>query len=437
MWRLKPDGPLAGKLVRFDDASGTTIFQGARVIDGTGAAPVAADVIVRGQRVVRLGTATAEELAGATLVDCRGTTIVPGLIDAHVHFNGEIASDPYRRYLWPDDRVRTIRAALCALAFLEAGFTTVRDCGITGAGYALRYAINSEMIVGPRILTAGPGISPTGGQGDWIVLPLDLVRELRPVGLLADGEDGVRLAVREVARQGADLIKVRVSHSQLGVKSEWPPVPVYTVEEIRAAVEEAHGRRLMVAAHAHGVESIRRAVAAGVDTIEHGIVLPGEDPEPVLARMAEQGTILVPTLNVYYHTVHTYRNYGLSDLGVQRGQQLLDGSPALIAAARKHGVRIAAGTDTSSRGGVGDNAREMVLLASMGLTPMEALVAATKVAAEALGAERELGTLEPGKLADLLVLERDPLADLESLLDRANIRIIAKAVEPVSRKWER
>jgi imidazolonepropionase-like amidohydrolase len=435
MWRLSPAGPLAEKLVSVDDESGQTLFRGGHVVDATGRDRFRADVLVSGQRIVSVGAIEAD-VAADRIVDCSGATILPGLIDAHVHFGGEITSDPYRRYLWPDDRLRTIRAALTAYATLEAGFTTVRDVGLTGAGYALRYAINDGWILGPRILTAGPSMSSTGGHGDWHALPLEMVRERRFRSIIADGVTECRRAVREVHREGADLLKIFVSNGILTTRLDWPPVPSYTVDEIQAMVDEAHSRGMRVASHALGVESIRRAILGGTDTIEHGGILEGEDPAEVLDLMAERGVILVPTLAVFYNTIASGRQWGNIEEGIQRAEGMLRRAQALIAGGRDRGVRIALGTDTSSRAGVGENAREMQLLCEAGLSPMGAVRSGTRVAAEALGLEQHLGTIEPGKLADLLVVESNPLDDLTSLIGCANVRFIARAAEPLSTRWQ-
>ena len=434
MWRLSPAGPLSEKLVALDDASGATIFRGGRVIDMTGTGAQRADVLVDGQRIAAVAADISVD--GARIVDAGGATIIPGLIDAHVHYGGETTSDPYRRYVWPDDRLRTINAALSAYATFEAGFTTVRDVGLTGAGYALRYAINAGWILGPRILTAGPSLSSTGGHGDWHALPYEHVRERRPRSVIADGVAEVRRAVREVHREGADLIKIFVSTGILTTKPDWPPIPSYTLEEIEAIVDEAHSRGMRVASHAMGVESIKRAVLGGTDTLEHAGILENEDPTEVLDLIAEHEVVVVPTLSVYYQTIANGRNWHIFEEGIRRAEGMRDRSRQLIEGARDRGIRIALGTDTSSRAGVGENAREIALLHETGLSPMKALQAGTSVAAEALGIEAEVGTIAVGKLADLLVLEQDPLDDLASLLERSNIRFVAKAAEPISKRWE-
>lgn len=436
MRRLSPAGPLGQRLISLDDSSGSTLFQGGQVIDCTGRGPVRADALVQGQRISAVAPGAGEGLTPDRVVDCAGATILPGLMDVHVHYGGEVTSEPYKRYLWPDDRVRTILAALSAGQTLESGFTTVRDVGLTGAGYALRYAINAGLLVGPRIFSAGPSISSTGGHGDWHALPLEHVRQTRPRSVIADGPYGCRVAVREVHREGADLLKIFVSNGILTNKPDWPPVPSFTQEEVAAMVDEAHSRGMRVACHALGIESLRRAILGGTDTIEHGFILPGEDPSEVLDLMAERGVILVPTLAVLYNTIHHGAQWGIFDEGRQRAESILERAREMVAGARERSVRIALGTDTSQRAGVGDNAREIQLLAENGLTPIEALQAGTLRAAEAIGVERDLGTLEPGKLADIVVFEGDVLSDLGSLVGPSNVRWIAKAAEPLSTRWE-
>lgn len=434
MWRLSPEGPLSAKLTQLDDASKPKLIRGGTVIDMTGRDPYRADVLINGQTIASVETNLRP--GEADVLDADGATVIPGLIDAHVHYGGETTSDPYRRYLWPDDRVRTINAALSAYATLEAGFTTVRDVGLTGAGYALRYVINSGWILGPRILSAGPSLSSTGGHGDWHSLPVDFVRDRRPRSVIADGPDEVRRAVREVHREGADLIKIFISTGILTTKPDWPPIPSYTVAEVEAIVDEAHSRGMRVASHAMGIESIRRAVLGGTDTLEHGAILEGEDPAAVLDLMAARDVVLVPTLSVYYHTVKSGRAWQTFEEGIQRAEGLANRSHALVAGAHARGIRIALGTDTSSRAGVGENAREIVLLAQAGLDPMSALRAGTTIAAEALGVGDQIGAVAAGRLADLLILESNPLGDLESLMKRSNIRHIVKASAPLSQRWD-
>jgi len=426
---------LSDKLLLRDPSSSPLLLRGADVIDMSGADPYRADVLVEGETITAIGERVSPPAEHETL-DIDGCTVIPGLIDAHVHYSGETTSDPWRRYLWPDDRVRTINAALAAYDTLQAGFTTVRDVGVTGAGYALRYAINSGWILGPRVFTAGASMSSTGGHGDWHALPLELVKERRPRSVIADGPVEVRRAVREQHRDGADLIKILVSTGILTTKPDWPPIPSYTVEEIEAIVDEAHTRGMRVASHVMGAESIRRAVVGGTDTVEHGALLHEEEIEAALDVMAGRDIVLVPTLSVYYNCIVTGRQWQIFEEGIRRAENLARTGKALVAGAHERGVRVALGTDTSSRGGVGENAREMVLLAEAGLPPMKALQAGTTVAAEAIGIQDRVGRIETGLLSDLLVLETNPLDDLESLLSRDNLRHILKAAAPISERWE-
>ena len=317
---------------------------------------------------------------------------------------------------------------MVAFATFEAGFTTARDLGLPGSALDLKFAINEGLILGPRILTAGTVFSETGGEGDVPELPYEWVKKNQPKGTFCDGPYNCRKAVRLNFREGADLVKIFASSGNLSGRYSWPPHPNFTVEEIEAMADEAHRRGKKIAAHALGDEAIRNSLLGGVDTIEHSGVI---SDYSLLDMMAEQGVILVPTLSVYYFFETEGEKWNCFSGGIERARGLRDDAQKMVRQARARGVKIALGTDIGTTYGVGQNAKELELLVRAGLTNMEALMAGTSVAAEALGLEQDIGTLEEGKLADLLILDKDPLQDITCLLNKENIKRIAKSHDPL------
>jgi imidazolonepropionase-like amidohydrolase len=431
MYSVTERGPLAEKLIPLRQGI-KTVLRGGELIDGTGRDPMPdAAIIVDGERIISVGrSADTVPPSGdnTQVIDCRDQVILPGLIDCHVHFYGENTLDRYRRYLNLRDGVRTIVASLAAFATLEAGFTTVRDLGLPGSALDLKFAINEGLILGPRILTAGRALSETGGEADVPELPYEWVKENQPKGVFCDGPYNCRKAVRLNFREGADLIKVFASSGNMSSRYSWPPHPNFTVEEIEALVDEAHRRGKKVAAHALGDEAIRNSLLGGVDTIEHSGVI---SDYSLLDMMAEQEVILVPTLCVYYFLGTQGKKWDVFPGGIERARGLGRDAQEMVRQARTRGVKIALGTDIATTYGVGHNAKELELLTEAGLTPMEALMAGTSVAAEALGLEQDIGTIQEGKLADLLILNKDPLEDITCLLDKESIRRVAKSSDPL------
>ncbi len=361
-------------------------------------------VLVRGERIEAISSES--ELADAHVerIDLAGLYLVPGLIDLHSH----LLLHPYDEASWDDQvlreslELRTIRAVPAARATLEAGFTTLRELGTEGAGFAdvaLRDAIASGIIEGPRLFVATRAIVATGAYGPAGFDP----RWDMPKGAqVADGAVGVRKAVREQIAAGADWIKVYADYRR---RSGEPPTPTFSAEELAAIVEEAASAGRAVAAHAVTDAAIARAVRAGVRTIEHG---DGASAE-TLALMKERGVALCPTL-AKKKALARYAGWKPGQAEPAR----LAASCDLVVRAKKAGVTIACGSDV----GVfahGENARELELLAECGLAPAEALRAATITAAAVLGREHELGRIAPGFLADLVALEGDPLQDPRAL----------------------
>lgn len=331
-------------------------------------------------------------------LDLSGYWVIPGLIDLHSH----LCLHPYDETSWNDQvlkeslELRTIRGVVSARRTLEAGFTTLRDLGTEGAAYAdvaLRDAIGMGMIPGPRLFVATRALVATGCYGPSGFDP----RWGMPIGAqVADGVTGVRVAVREQIAAGADWIKVYADYRR---RPGDPSTPTYSAGELAAIVDEARSAGLPVAAHASTDTAIRRAVEAGVQTIEHGY----HASEETLALMAEQGVVLCPTLAAP-DAISRYRGW---DGGEPRPQRVLD-SVRLMERALASGVTIACGSDV----GVfrhGDNARELELLVEYGMSPKQALDSATRTAAEVLGKGGELGRIAPGYAADLVVLGADPL----------------------------
>jgi imidazolonepropionase-like amidohydrolase len=337
---------------------------------------------------------------GATVLDASGTFVLPGFIDCHVHLTS--SGEPMALTRGPQEHphTRAFRAATHAKKTLEAGFTTVRDLGAPEhLNIHLAQAIEQGMLPGPRIRAAGMGVTMTGGHGHGFI-----ARE-------ADGPDEVRKAVREQLRAGATAIKLFASGGVMTPGVD-PRSPSFTEEELRAGVEEAHKAFRVVGAHAQATEGIKNAIRAGVDSIEHGVWLDDE----AIELMKEQGTYLVPTLTAPYHIAHGGLDAGIPKYAVDKGWQVLESHVESFGKAVKAGVKVAMGTDQGTPLSYpGDNAQEIVRMAEHGLSPASAIMAATAWAADLLGIGEECGRIAQGLAADLVVLRKDPLADLSAV----------------------
>jgi imidazolonepropionase-like amidohydrolase len=376
-----------------------------------------ATLVVRGGRIaeVRSGfvpPAELESLAGleARLIDLSGQFVMPGLIDSHTHMTAENGADRSQRAR-EGDAGAALRGVHNARLTLEAGFTTVRDLGSSGrAAFALRDAIREGRIPGPRILVAGEPITPTGGHADETPdFRGDPFGPAVPGEGIADGPDACRRAVRAQVKRGADLVKLTASGgvlSDTALEGEQ-----FFGDELAAIVETARllGRR--VAAHAHGARGINAALRAGVDSIEHGTFL--DDTSLELFRSS--GAFLVPTMTAAHSVQERARVPGLFPPPVvEKALQVGNRIQSAVSRARGAGVRIALGTDA----GVaphGENARELGYLVEAGMTPEQAVIAATVNAAELLGLGDRIGTLERGRAADVIATAGNPLADVAEL----------------------
>jgi imidazolonepropionase-like amidohydrolase len=397
------------------------VVRGGTLIDGTGRAPVPdATLVVEDGRIEAITAgAAATWPASADVIDVTGLTVLPGLIDCHDHlaFHGyELAS---RWELNEPGSTRHLRTARAIERTLAMGYTTVRDAGGLDAGF--RAAIDEGLLAGPRLLTAVAIISPVGGIGDRVspsghecLVPADAAL---PRGV-ANGAEDVRRVVRTMVRAGADVIKCATTGGASSRPGHGPKDPAFDRDEMRALVDESHALGRKVMCHALGGPGLRLALEAGVDSIEHGCYL-DEDPE-LIAMMAEHGTFFVPTLTVY-----EYHSESKAPHVRERARALREHHLASIQRALAAGVRVVAGTDAGGHGHP-PNAAELPHLVAAGLTPMQALRAATGWAAECLGLEREIGTLEKAKRADLVVVAGDPLADVRILQSPERIRLVIK-----------
>lgn len=397
------------------------VLTGATLIDGTGAAPVAdAVIVIDGERIAAAGPRQGLSWPGdAEIVDVRGKTIIPGLIDAHDHMASRGYALATRFGLDEPASTAHLRTARALAEALGMGYTTIRDGGGLDAGFKL--AIEQGLIPGPRLVLSIQIISPTGGIGDRVSPSghtcCAVYDPLLP-NSVGNGPDEVRDVVRTMVRAGAEVIKTATTGGASSRAGHGPRDAAFSLQEMQALTTESHalGRRVMC--HALGGPGLSTALVAGVDSIEHGCYL-DEEPE-LMARMAAQGTFLVPTLTVY-----VYHRESASPHVRARAIELYPHHVASVRRALELGVPIAAGTDAGGHGHP-KNALEIQYLVEVGLTPMQALQAATQWAARCLGLERELGTLEKGRLADLVVVDGNPLDDVKILLDPARIALVLK-----------
>jgi imidazolonepropionase-like amidohydrolase len=391
-----------------------TVIHAGRLIDGrTDTVRTRVSVMVSGDRIVAVDDGYVAAGAGDTVVDMKDATLMPGLMDMHVHITSQqsgTAGYAERFYLNPADVV--LRATMYARATLMAGFTTVRDCG---SGHrlnlAMRDATAKGWIEGPRIFAAG-GVATTGGHGDGsngLAWELQELIDSRGVSAV-NGADAMRQAVRQRYKDGADLIKISSTGGVLSLAKSGQ-APLFTDDELVAIVETARDYGLAVAAHAHGTDGMLRAVRAGVRSIEHGTYMTDE----VMTAMKEKGTWYVPTISAGRFVADKAKIDGyfpeiVRPKAAEIGPQIQD----TFSRAWQAGVRIAFGTDQ----GVaphGENGREFVYMVEAGMPPMKAIQSATIEGARLLDVEEDLGTVEAGKIADLVAVPGDPIADIEQM----------------------
>jgi imidazolonepropionase-like amidohydrolase len=401
------------------------ILKGGRLIDGTGAAPVeGATIVLRDNRIEAVTTrAQSDWPADAEIIDVSGMTVLPGLIDCHDHMANHRYSLEHRWRLDEPQSTRHLRTAAVLKQTLAAGYTMIRDAAGLDVGF--RRAIDEGLIEGPRLVLSLSIVSPIGGIGDAVSpsgLPLDDCccipgDPLVPPSVVTSVAD-VRDVVRKMVRAGADVIKCATTGGASSRQGHGPRDGAFNLDEMQALVDEAHALDRRVMCHALGGRGLDIAIEAGVDSIEHGCYL-AENPRH-LERMAERGIFFVPTLLVYeYHRRSPQPHVR------ERAQALQEAHVTSIRRALEIGVKVVAGTDAGGHGHPA-NAGELECLVKAGMTPMQTLQAATGWAAECCGKEAELGTVERGKLADLVVVKGDPLADISVLRDPANIALVIK-----------
>jgi imidazolonepropionase-like amidohydrolase len=384
-----------------------TLVRGGQLIDGVSPVPIEEGFVAwqdgRISAIGRLGDLDAALQASAeTVIDATGKTVMPGLVNAHEHLDDRRTFGSFQARMERPKEMLLLGAARSALASLSEGFTTVRDCGGVGDNPVyLRHAIELGVLIGPRVRTCVAPIAQSGGYA-------------RPLSLAADGPCEVRKLTRELLGRGADFIKCMASTGAAGAQVGGPQSMQMSIPELAAAFEEAHRAGKRTTAHAHPPAAINAAIDAGVDAIEHGVLI----DEATAARMADKGVFLVSTMSEILVSATEGQRYRRPLLQVERAKPLVEVAVAGMCRAVQAGVKIAMGLDV-----MGDSVRELQMLLRAGMTPMQALQAATRVGAELLGIDEDVGTLEHNKLADVLLVEGNPLADVRAL-DRIDTVVI-------------
>ncbi len=394
------------------------------IIDGRGGDPLRGTILIDGEYITALGRQDQVTIPrDATVVDAMGGSILPGLIDCHVHFLLEYPD--IMRGLITQPSLRLLQAIPRMRATMEAGVTTVRDAGGSPAG--LKIAVERSIVAGPRMQTAVSMITQTGGHGDgFYPCCVDLgffgMRFYDVPNGVADGVDEVRKVVREILRAGADWIKLATTGGVLST-SDAPTSSQLTVEEIATAVYEAAAQEKRCMAHAQGSQGIKNALLGGVASIEHGVYLNDE----LIDLMLEKDVYLVPTLVAPLAVVEFAKEHPdiLPPMMAAKAIGVIEAHQKSFRRAVEAGVKVAMGTD-SGVGRHGENGRELQLMVENGMTSMQAIVASTANAAQLLHLGGIVGTLEEGKLADVVVVDGDVSGDIRRIADPANVKLVLK-----------
>lgn len=397
------------------------LFRNGRILDGLGGEIENGWVLVKQGRIEAVGRGAVGAIEGreeAEAVDLEGRTLLPGLIDCHVHLVLDSGPDPMTRVVEASDAEAVLRMAANGMKTLKAGVTTVRDLGSKNfVDVHLRNGVEAGLVQGLRMACSGQMVCITGGHGSQI-------------GCVADGPEGVRRAVRIQAGAGADWVKLMATGGVL-TRGVVPGMPHFNPDELRAGVEEAHKLRLRTSAHSQSLEGSRNAVRAGIDSLEHGVGL----DEEIVEEMAERGTFLVPTLSAPANIIARGEEAGIPAEFVDKTRRLFDEHVAGFRLAVKAGVKIAMGTDAGTPFNFhGENARELLLMAEHGLSASEVLRCATSVGAELLCMDGIAGSVAVGRWADFVVVDGNPLEDLSVLADPERVFAVFRAGARVDRR---
>ena len=387
-------------------------IRSARVIDGTGRTIERATVVIRGTTIAVVGSDRDLSLPGGTTkIDGRGLTLLPGLIDCHVHLCLGAEPDVVDAIAKETPALTLLKSSRSARQTLEAGFTTVRDVGSRDHSiFTLQRAIDEGLVPGPRIVAAGLAICMIGGHARFI-------------GQEVEGVQQVRAVVRAQIAAGAAVIKVIASGGVLTPGTS-PDQAQMTVEELRAAVEEAQRAGRKVAAHAHGASGMKNAIHAGVHSIEHATLM----DEEAATMMKQQGVFMVPTLSALATTAACRLGCGIPESALDKAKSMTKRHQVSFRNALRDGIQIAMGTDAGTPFNFhGENAQELERMVAFGMSPMQAILASTSVAARLIGIQDRVGTIEKGKLADLLLFEGNPLRRIDLLRDRSRIVGVMKS----------
>jgi imidazolonepropionase-like amidohydrolase len=394
-------------------ASADILLHAGRLIDGRSAEPrLKVTVVVAHGKIVRIEDGYTKPADGDRVISLVDRTVLPGLMDMHTHLMSQHSKDSYTERFFMDQADYALRSTVYARATLMAGFTTVRELGDNGVNsVALRKAIDNGWVIGPRIFTAGKSLATTGGHADPTnSLRGDYRRDPGPMEGVINGPDDARKAVRQRYKDGANLIKLTATGGVLSLAANGQN-PQFTAEELEAVVATARDYDMTVAVHAHGTEGIKRAVLAGVTSIEHGTYITDE----VIALMKEHGTYWVPTnmAGEWVGKMAEQPGY-FPEIVRPKAAAIGPQMKATFAKGFKAGLKIAFGTD-SGVSPHGENAHEFELMVEGGMPPMEAIQSATLVAAQLLRIEDRLGTLEPGKIADVIAVDGNPLENIAAM----------------------